>query len=150
MALSNQTTAPATQASATRRVLGFFLWGAAGFSAALTIASLPSIGLLVLPVTLALAGAAAIVDHGRASANVLVGVGVMGLALASIHRGGPGLVCNDAASISCRVQLDPRPFFEIGMTLVVVGLLIQAWIARTAISRVVKNLHSGHQGDGNR
>lgn len=119
-------------AGAARRVLGFVLWGAAGFAAAFAIASLPSIGLFVLPLAGAFAVAAAVVDRARGSAGALVGVGLVGLLLGAIHRGGPGLACNPVGT-ACREQLDPRPFVAIGLTLIVVGVLIELWVVRKLI-----------------
>lgn len=61
----------------------------------------------------------------------------MGLLLGAIHRGGPGLVC-DAADTACREQWDPRPLVAIGLTLIVVGVLVELWVVRKVSSKAMR------------
>lgn len=100
-----------------------WLWPAGGFLLGLGIVSLPSIGLLVLPVAAATLVAAAAWGRGKDATLALVGAGLPFLYVAFLHRGGPGQRCGQTDTGGwCQDLLDPRPWLLIGLALVGLGL----------------------------
>lgn len=108
----------------------FVLWAFAGLLLALGIASLPSVGIIVLPVGAMVSLLVARITQGRGAAGLLAGAGVMGLFIAYLHRYGPGEVCTvTPGSRTCGDYLDPVPFLVAGVAAILLGLALD-WAAR--------------------
>ncbi len=96
-------------------------WGLGGFVLAYGLVSLPSIGLLLLPVAALLFGLA-----GRRVGRSGVGGAPLGAAIvlawiAVRHRAGPGLVCTPEG---CSQYLDPRPFASGALIAAALGVVL--------------------------
>jgi hypothetical protein len=108
----------------------------AGFCFAL--ASLPSIGIFVLPV--AVLGLALLLSrpasrHGSA-AGAICGLGLIPLCIAYLNWGGPGDVCTStSAREACSQEWSPWPFLVSGLFLVAAGLALFWWLRWRAAHR---------------
>lgn len=117
-----------------RTVVNVLAWAVPGFLIAFAVASLPSIGLLVLPVAIIALALSVLVTKGRGAAGVLVGAGMVGLLLAYLHRQGPGEACRANPALGCGTYLDPVPFLVAGIAAVLLGVGIEL-LARRARAR---------------
>lgn len=118
--------------------LGWFIaWALIGFMAAFSVAALPSIGMPVLVITLVVLVALLWVSRGRGWPGILTGSGIAGLALAYLHRRGPGEVCAATGdSMACTEYLNPVPFLITGAAAVLLGAGIAAlYKARSSKTR---------------
>lgn len=112
-----------------------WLWLLGGVLLGFGIVSLPSIGLLVLPVAALVILASAVWARPRDSSLALVGASLPFLYVAFRHRGGPGRRCGEGDGFGwCAELLDPRPWLVIGLAFLVLGaglfLANQAWTRR--------------------
>ena len=105
----------------------FFLWMLAGAGLVLGLLGILTIGILVLPVAVALA----IVltrwprTRNRTAAGLLSGLGLVPLFVAYLNRAGPGTVCvSTATSQSCTQEWSPWPWASAGLALVTAGFVI--------------------------
>lgn len=94
----------------------FLAWFLVGACFAAAMASLPSIGLLILPVPIL--GAALLLRRGpgRASFGLFSGAGVLLLYTAYLNRGGAGTVCTATnGGQTCTDEYSPWPFAAVGL-----------------------------------
>lgn len=106
-------------------------WAVVGALAGFAVAALLSIGVLVLPVVLVLAGVGVWSVRLRTGLlpGLLLGASLVSLWLAFTNRAGPGTVCTTtAASQSCGEHWSPRPFLVVGLVLAAAG----AWLSLRA------------------
>lgn len=115
-------------AAAPRSIRAFIAWAVPGFLVAFSVASLPSIGLLVAPLALVVVLVVLFVTRGRGAPGILLGAGLVGLLLAWLHRDGPGETC--VGTISCAEYLDPAPFLLAGIVAIAAGLAVEFGLQR--------------------
>lgn len=107
--------------------LAYGWWVVVGAVLGFGVAGLLTIGIFVLPVGLVLAavGARQPALRTRAVGGVLAGVGLVGLYLAWLNRGGPGTVCHTTATSSeCADRWSPWPFVAVAVLLMVTSVAV--------------------------
>lgn len=108
-------------------VWAYAWWVVVGAVLGFGAAAMLTIGILVLPVGVALAaiGVRQPALRTRAVAGVIAGFGLVALYLAWLNRGGPGTVCHTTATSSeCGDQWSPWPFVAVGVLLVVTSVAV--------------------------
>jgi hypothetical protein len=115
-----------------RAAVQFALWAAVGAGGVLGVLTAPTIGLFVLPLTVALA--AVLVWRRRvrlAGPGIVTGIGLLPCYIAYLNRGGPGTVCTTSATGgSCTQEWSPWPWLAVGVGFVVAGVVLQARASR--------------------
>jgi len=115
------------------------LWLVGGAALGLGVASLPSIGMLVLPGAVLILGAAGIVTRGRGWPLVLVGAALPLLWVAWLHRRGPGWVTYETDTGGGGSELlDPVPWLLTGLGLLILAgglLLLTRWLETRRMSQ---------------
>jgi hypothetical protein len=107
----------------------FWAWVVAGGVAALAFVVAGMLAVLPILVLFGLLGVRGPRDASRF--GVLTGIGSLALAVAYLQRGGPGTTCwRTAAASGCDNHLDPRPWFVVGVVLVLAGVFAYAWRGR--------------------
>jgi MYXO-CTERM domain-containing protein len=104
----------------------FLAWLAVGAGFCLSLATVLTIGVFVLPATIV----ALIVllsrpgSRNSSAAGAISGLGLVPLYVAFLNRSGPGTVCSSTAGggQECTDQWSPWPFLAIGLLLVAAGL----------------------------
>lgn len=113
-------------------------WMLVGALWALSIASVKSIGVFVMPVAL-IATLVMCLGYIRPQAwpGAIGGVGLVGCYLAFLHRHGPGRTCTGSGDAArCTDLLNPWPFLAAGLVLIVICALISwRWYTRPAQPR---------------
>lgn len=99
----------------------FASWVLVGALLAFSLASLLSVGLFLAP--FALVGAAVLLWKRAFSGafGLLCGASLIAIYLAYLNRGGPGEVCNRAATV-CTDEYSPWPFLVAAVVLVAAGI----------------------------
>ena len=110
----------------------FALWAVAGAGAVLSVVTILTIGIFVLPATAILAALLAWRgDRRLAGPGVLAGMALVPLYVGYLNRGGPGDVCvTTATSQTCTQEMSPWPWLAAAAALAIAG----AWLARRARS----------------
>ncbi|WP_330461184.1 hypothetical protein OIB37_32540 [Streptomyces sp. NBC_00820] len=115
----------------------FCAWFTVGALASFSLLSILTVGLYLLPVTLA--ATALLASRRRSSAGLaglVSGTGVPLLYVAFLNRGGPGTVCTTtAASQSCVDEYNPWVWLAAGTALLLAGILLGAIRQRGSDSR---------------
>ena len=115
-----------------RAAVQFALWAAVGAGGVLGVLTAPTIGLFVLPLTVALA--AVLVWRRRvrlAGPGIVTGLGLLPCYIAYLNRGGPGVVCTTSATGgSCTQEWSPWPWLAVGAGFVVAGAVLQVRASR--------------------
>ncbi len=109
------------------RTWGWFAaWFAAGAACVVGVLSLLTIGIVVLPVAVAVTVFVATRRTSSIGIGGLVsGLGLPFLLVAYFIRNGPGDVCNTSATgSSCTQEWSPWPWLTIGAALVVLGVVV--------------------------
>ncbi|UQX87676.1 hypothetical protein M6D93_15400 [Jatrophihabitans telluris] len=122
----------------------FLLWMLVGVGGMLSLLTILTIGIFVLPVTVVIVLALALLVYRRPAVLTGVGGALAGPALplwlvAYLNRDGPGTVCTRTADggSSCADEWSPWPFFFGGLAFVVLGVLLTVLLAaRARASRV--------------
>lgn len=118
---------------------GLMLWLAGGAALGFGVASLPSIGMLVLPVAVVILVAAGIVTRGQGWPLVLAGAALPLLWVAWLHRRGPGWVSYETDTGGGGSELlDPVPWLLTGLGLLLLAgvlLLLTRWLKTWRTSR---------------
>ncbi len=119
-------TATGTTASGWRGAFQFALWAIVGAGGMLGLLTAPTIGIFVLPVTVALATVLAWRRRVRlAGPGVLTGLGLLPCYVAYLNRGGPGTICTTtAAGGSCTQEWSPWPWLAVGVCLALAGMVL--------------------------
>ncbi len=102
------------------------LWAVVGAGGVLGLLTALTIGIFVLPATIALA---AILVWRRqlrlAGPGVLTGLGILPCYIAYLNRGGPGTICTTTATGgSCTQEWSPWPWLGVGLCLTVAGAVL--------------------------
>ena len=118
-----------------RSGLQFALWAAVGAGGVLGVLTAPTIGLFVLPVTVAVAATLAWRRQvGLAGPGILTGLGLLPCYVAYLNRGGPGTVCaSTATGGTCTEEWSPWPWLGVGLCFVVAGAALQIRTSRRQI-----------------
>jgi hypothetical protein len=107
------------------RIWPFFAWAALGAGICLSLLTVLSIGLFVVPFVVGGLIALLLWPGSRTSAalGVISGLGLVPLLVAYLNRGGPGDVCTTSASggQSCNTEWSPWPWLGAGLALVALG-----------------------------
>ncbi len=119
-------------------VWAFLAWAALGAGWCLALATIPTIGIFVLPVLLA--GLVALIkwpgSRNGSVAGAISGVGLVPLYIALLNAGGPGLSCSTTAtSQECTSMWNPWPFLAVGLVFVAGGLALFVLLRRSAAKR---------------
>lgn len=115
------------------------LWLVGGLLLGLGVASLPSIGLFLIPAGILVLLLVGIVGRGRGWPLVLLGLAAPPLWVAWLHRGGPGERCWETPTTrGCEELLNPAPWLAAGL------FLLLLFILALALSRRARR---GHPSD---
>ena len=108
----------------------FVLWAVAGAGAVLSVLTVLTIGVFVLPATVILAALLGWRgDRRLAAPGGLAGMALVPLYVGYLNRGGPGDVCvTTAASQTCTQEMSPWPWLAAAAALAIAG----AWLAHRA------------------
>lgn len=97
------------------------LWLLGGILVGFGVASLPSIGLFLLPAGVLMLTLTGVLGRGRGWPFIFPGIALPLLWVAWLHRGGPGERCWETSSaMGCDGLLDPRPWLIAGLILLLV------------------------------
>jgi hypothetical protein len=109
-----------------RASLAFLGWTVVGAGGVLSMLTVLTIGIFVLPCTALLAGLLAWRARGRQlGPGLLTGFGLIPLYIAYLNRGGPGSVCTTSAlSQSCTQEMSPWPWAAAGLCLAGAGIAL--------------------------
>jgi hypothetical protein len=113
-------------AASWRGAAQFGLWTVVGAGLVLSLLTVLTIGIFVLPVTAALAGLLAWRGNWRlAGPGALTGFGLVPIYIGYLNRGGPGMVCiTTGTSGSCTQEMSPWPWLVVGLCFVVAGAVL--------------------------
>jgi len=118
------------------RAWPFLAWAAVGAGACLTLLTVFTIGIFVLPLVIAATVTLLRWRGGRTvtAVGVISGLGLVPLYVAYLNRGGPGDVCSSAAAGQiCTTEGSPWPWFAAGVALIIAGVAAFA-LLRSRIS----------------
>ncbi len=115
-----------------RAAVQFALWAAVGAGGVLGVLTAPTIGVFVLPLTVALAAVLVWRQRVRlAGPGIVTGLGLLPCYIAYLNRGGPGTVCTTSGTAgSCTQEWSPWPWLAVGAGLVVAGVVLQVRASR--------------------
>lgn len=103
----------------------FATWLLVGGTWSFTILAIASVGLLVLPIALAVTGVVARCSHGLGAVGILSGLGLPLFYVAYLNRAGPGNVCTSyAVGQSCSQEWNPWPWLGAAIVFITVGVTV--------------------------
>ncbi|HVA06876.1 MAG TPA: hypothetical protein VNG12_09065 [Acidimicrobiales bacterium] len=116
-----------TTPMATRRPWGWFAaWWLIGGLWSITLLGIATVGLFVLPVSLAATALLARRSHGAGALGLLSGLGLPVFYVAYLNRDGPGNVCSSTSSggQTCVQEWSPWPWLAAAVILSIAGFLL--------------------------
>ena len=106
--------------------MAFAAWFVAGIACAFGVASVLTVGAVVLPAGLLLAGLLSTRTSWRHGwPGVIAGAAFVPFYIASLNRGGPGQVCESSdGGTSCFDAWSPVPFVIVGVLMLVLSAVV--------------------------